>query len=125
MEHFSQIPTDNLVAFKRARANAHRIRRRSQRESWTRFISSITYSTSSTQIWKKIRAANGIYKEFAFPVLNAGGTHYSSPLDISNVLRQSFAKVSSADSYSPTFLATKRCAENIPLYFRTHRRLSV
>ncbi|GBO04247.1 putative RNA-directed DNA polymerase from transposon BS [Araneus ventricosus] len=122
---FRRYPTtENLVAFKRARANARRIRRRSQRESWTRFISSITYSTSSAQIWEKIRAANGIYKEFSFPVLNAGGTHYSSPLDISNVLGQSFAKVSSADSYSPTFLATKRRVEHIPLHFRTRRRLS-
>ncbi|GBM79038.1 putative RNA-directed DNA polymerase from transposon BS [Araneus ventricosus] len=122
---FRRYPTtENLVAFKRARANARRIRRRSQRESWTRFISSITYSTSSALIWKKVRAANGIYKEFSFPVLNAGGTHYSSPLDIYNILGQSFAKVSSADSYSPTFLATKRRAEHIPLHFRTHRHLS-
>ncbi|GBN07208.1 putative RNA-directed DNA polymerase from transposon BS [Araneus ventricosus] len=115
--------TENLVAFKRARANARRIRRQSQRDSWIRFISSITSSTSSSQIWKKIKAANGIYKEFPLPVLHTENTQYSSPADIVNIIGQSFAKMSSADSYSPTFLATKRRAEHIPLNFRTHRHL--
>ncbi|GBN48770.1 hypothetical protein AVEN_45509-1 [Araneus ventricosus] len=74
-----QIPkTRNLVAFKRARANASRIRRRSQ-GIWTHFISSLRHSTSSAQIWKKNGAANGIYK--VFPFLNAGGTHYSHPME--------------------------------------------
>ncbi|GBO43777.1 putative RNA-directed DNA polymerase from transposon X-element, partial [Araneus ventricosus] len=121
---FRRYPTtENLVAFKRARANARRIRRRSQRDSWIRFISSITSSTSSSQIWRKIKAANGIYKEFPLPVLHTGNTQYSSPADIVNIIGQSFAKMSSADSYSPTFLATKRRAEHIPLNFRTHRHL--
>ncbi|GBM62976.1 hypothetical protein AVEN_147232-1, partial [Araneus ventricosus] len=79
------LTTEHLVAFKRARANARRIRRRSQSDSWIRFISSITSSTSGSQIWKKIKAANGIYKEFPLPVLHTGNTQYSSPADIVNI----------------------------------------
>ncbi|GBN95778.1 hypothetical protein AVEN_200054-1 [Araneus ventricosus] len=45
---FRRYPTtENHVAFKRAKALARRIRRRSQRESWINFVSSITSSTSS------------------------------------------------------------------------------
>ncbi|GBM25051.1 hypothetical protein AVEN_96641-1 [Araneus ventricosus] len=64
--------TENLIVFKRARANALRIRRRRRRESWIRFISSITSNTSSIDLWKKVKAENGIYKEFTFPFINTG-----------------------------------------------------
>ncbi|GBM28983.1 hypothetical protein AVEN_78717-1 [Araneus ventricosus] len=51
---FRRYPTtENHVTFKRAKALARRIRRRSQRESWINFISSITSSISSKQLWEK------------------------------------------------------------------------
>ncbi|GBM83112.1 hypothetical protein AVEN_73108-1 [Araneus ventricosus] len=54
---FRRYPTtENHVAFKRAKALARRIRRRSQRESWINFISFITSSISSKQLWKKVKA---------------------------------------------------------------------
>ncbi|GBM14721.1 hypothetical protein AVEN_130589-1, partial [Araneus ventricosus] len=94
---FRRYPTtENLVAFKRARAFARRIRRRSQRESWIQFVSSITSSTSSKHLWKKVKAANGVYKEFSIPVLNTGHASYSSPLAVANILGQTFAQVSAA-----------------------------
>ncbi|XP_055924649.1 uncharacterized protein LOC129956736 [Argiope bruennichi] len=122
---FRRYPTtENLVAFKRARANARRIRRRSQKESWQSFISTITSNTSSAQLWKKVKAANGIYKEFAFPILNTETASYSSPLDIANVIGETFADVSSSVPNNPTFRAIKRQAEQVPLKFRTRRVLS-
>ncbi|XP_055928549.1 uncharacterized protein LOC129959686 [Argiope bruennichi] len=122
---FRRYPTtENLVAFKRARANARRIRRRSQKESWQSFISTITSNTSSAQLWKKVKAANGIYKEFAFPILNTETASYSSPLDIANVIGETFADVSSSVPNNPTFRAIKRQAEQVPLKFRTRMVLS-
>ncbi|GFY09731.1 uncharacterized protein TNCV_3696931 [Trichonephila clavipes] len=45
---FRRYPTtENLLAFKNAKANARRVRRRSQRQSWIRYVSSLTSSTSS------------------------------------------------------------------------------
>ncbi|XP_023225338.1 uncharacterized protein LOC111626255, partial [Centruroides sculpturatus] len=52
---FRRYPTaENLVAFKKAKANARRIRRQSQRDSWRKYVSSITSSTSSKAVWDKI-----------------------------------------------------------------------
>ncbi|GBN36259.1 hypothetical protein AVEN_233547-1 [Araneus ventricosus] len=116
--------TENLIAFKRARANARRIRRRSQRESWIRFLSSITSNTSSADLWTKVKAASGIYKEFTFPVINTGTGSYSSPLDVANTIGESFADISSSSSYNPHFLAIKRRTEQIHLNFNTRRSLS-
>ncbi|GFU51037.1 putative RNA-directed DNA polymerase from transposon X-element [Trichonephila clavipes] len=46
--YFQRYPTtDNLIAFKRAKALARRIRRQCQRESWIQYVSSITSSTTS------------------------------------------------------------------------------
>ncbi|GFU87546.1 probable RNA-directed DNA polymerase from transposon X-element [Trichonephila clavipes] len=51
---FRRYPTtENLLAFKKAKANARRVRRRSRRQSWIRYVSSLTSSTSSKQLWKK------------------------------------------------------------------------
>ncbi|GFS74416.1 RNase H domain-containing protein [Trichonephila clavipes] len=51
---FRRYPTtDNLIAFKRAKALARRIRRQCQRESWIQYVSSITSSTTSQQLWRK------------------------------------------------------------------------
>ncbi|GFV98608.1 putative RNA-directed DNA polymerase from transposon X-element [Trichonephila clavipes] len=76
---FRRYPTtENLLAFKKAKANARRVRRRSQRQSWIRYVSSLTSSTSSKQLWKKVKAANGIYREFSFPILQTSNSVFSS-----------------------------------------------
>ncbi|GBN58394.1 hypothetical protein AVEN_95891-1 [Araneus ventricosus] len=113
--------TENLVAFKRARAFARCIRRRSQRESWLKFVSSIASSTSSKELWKKVKAANGVYKEFSIPVLNIGHSSYSSPLNVANILGQTSAQVSAVDSYSPAFVAIKNRAERMTLNFSSRK----
>ncbi|GFT69176.1 putative RNA-directed DNA polymerase from transposon X-element [Trichonephila clavipes] len=85
-------PSDNLIAFKRAR----RIRRQCQRESWIRYVSSITSSTTSQQLWRKVKAANGLYREFHIPILETSTALFSSPLDVANLIGETFASVSSS-----------------------------
>ncbi|GBM02795.1 hypothetical protein AVEN_51984-1 [Araneus ventricosus] len=94
------------------------------KESWIRFLSSITSSTSSADLWKKVNAANGIYKEFTFLVINTGTGSYSSPPDVANAIDESFADISSSSSYNPHFLAIKRRAGQIHLNLNTRRSLS-
>ncbi|GFT76653.1 putative RNA-directed DNA polymerase from transposon BS [Trichonephila clavipes] len=76
---FRRYPTtDNLIAFKRAKALARRIRRQCQR--------------------------------------NLGS-------NVANLIGQTFASVSSSDSYSPAFQATKNRLERIPINFRCRQPL--
>ncbi|GFV88922.1 putative RNA-directed DNA polymerase from transposon X-element [Trichonephila clavipes] len=117
---FRRYPTtENLLAFKKAKANARRVRRRSQRQSWIRYVSSLTSSTSSKQLWKKVKAANGIYREFSFPVLQTSNSVFSSPEEIANILGETFQSASSAASYNSRFLEIKRRAERTPINFST------
>ncbi|GFX53851.1 putative RNA-directed DNA polymerase from transposon X-element [Trichonephila clavipes] len=67
---FRRYPTtENLLVIKKTKANARRVRRQSQRQSWIQYVSSLSSSTSSKQLWKKVKDANGIYREFSFPIL--------------------------------------------------------
>ncbi|GFW57093.1 hypothetical protein TNCV_1116211 [Trichonephila clavipes] len=101
---FRRYPTtDNLIAFKRAKALARRIRRQCQRESWIQYVFSITSSTTSQQLWRKVKAANGLYREFNIPILETSTALFSSPLDVASLIGKTFASVSSSDSYSPAF----------------------
>ncbi|GFX83937.1 putative RNA-directed DNA polymerase from transposon X-element [Trichonephila clavipes] len=121
---FRRYPTtDNLIAFKRAKALARRIRRQCQRDSWIQYVSSITSSATSQQLWRKVKAANGLYREFTIPILKTSTALYSSPFDVANVIGQTFASVSSSDSYSPAFQATKDRLERTPINFRCRKPL--
>ncbi|GFV93012.1 probable RNA-directed DNA polymerase from transposon X-element [Trichonephila clavipes] len=121
---FRRYPTtDNLIAFKHAKALARRIRRQCQRESWIQYVSSITSSTTSQQLWRKVKAANGLYREFNIPILETSTALFSSPLDVANLIGKTFASVSSSDSYSPAFQATKNRLERTPINFRCRQPL--
>ena len=48
------ISLDNLIAFKKAKAEAQRIVRRSKRASWREFIEGINDTTSSADAWRRI-----------------------------------------------------------------------
>ncbi|GFX78315.1 RNase H domain-containing protein [Trichonephila clavipes] len=60
------LTTENLLAFKKAKANARRVRRQSQRKSWIRYVSSLTSSTSSKQLWRKVKAEKVYIRNFPF-----------------------------------------------------------
>ncbi|GFT33193.1 probable RNA-directed DNA polymerase from transposon X-element [Trichonephila clavipes] len=121
---FRRYPTtENLIAFKRAKALARRIRRQCQRESWIKYVSSITSSTTSQQLWRKVKAANGLYRDFSIPILETSTALYSSPLDVANLIGKTFASVSSSDSYRPAFQATKNRLERTPINFRCRQPL--
>ncbi|GFU45335.1 RNase H domain-containing protein [Trichonephila clavipes] len=112
---FRRYPTlENLLAFKKAKANARRVRRRSQRQSWIRYVSSLTSSTSSKQLWKKVKAANGIYRDFSFPILQTSNSVFSSPNEIANILGETFQSVSSAASYIILVFSKLRGKQNVP-----------
>ncbi|GFX86412.1 putative RNA-directed DNA polymerase from transposon X-element [Trichonephila clavipes] len=59
---FRRYPTtENLLAFKKAKENTCRVRRQSQRQSWIRYVPSLTLSTSSKQLWKKSVSSTASY----------------------------------------------------------------
>ncbi|GFX13818.1 putative RNA-directed DNA polymerase from transposon X-element [Trichonephila clavipes] len=115
---FRRYPTmENLLAFKKAKANARR--EASESEAIMDSICVLTPSTSSKQLWKKVKAANEIYREFSFPILQTSDSVFFSPDEIANILGETFQSVSSAASYNSRFLEYKRQSERTPIIFST------
>ena len=56
-------------------------------------------------------------------MLKTGAAEYTSPIDIANVMGETFSGVSSSDSYSPSFQRTKSRAERTPIRFHTRQAL--
>ncbi|GFW97204.1 putative RNA-directed DNA polymerase from transposon X-element [Trichonephila clavipes] len=54
-----------------------------------------------SKLWRKVKAANGLYRDFNIPILKTSTALYSSPLDVANLIGKTFASVSSSDSYAP------------------------
>ncbi|GFX60255.1 RNase H domain-containing protein [Trichonephila clavipes] len=125
-EIFRRYPTtENLLAFKKAKANARRVRHQSQRQSWIRYVSSLTSSTSSKQLWRKVKAANCIHREFSFPILQTSDSVFSSPVKMATILGETFQNVSSTASYNSRFLEIQRRAERTPKNFCTRSFFSL
>lgn len=103
--------TQNLMNFKRARADARRERRKCQRESWISYVSSITCSTPSKELWKRAIKAMGIHTNTNISCLNVNNNVISSPFDIANVIGETLSKTSSSDSYQQPFKSYKQQAE--------------
>lgn len=99
--------TENLVLFKRAKANGRRIRRIAKKESWNRFVSSITSYTDTRKVWRRIKALRGS-NTLTYPLVSTSGDTLQ---DQANALGKHFEYVSSSAHYSNNFLRHKNAEE--------------
>lgn len=51
--------TENLLAFKKSRARTRYIIKKSKKDSWIKYLSSINSSTSLTAVWNKVKKISG------------------------------------------------------------------
>ncbi|GFX54420.1 RNase H domain-containing protein [Trichonephila clavipes] len=57
-------------------------------------------TTSSKELLRKVMAANAMYREFSFPILQTSDYVFSSPVEIANILGETFQSVFSTASYN-------------------------
>ncbi|GFW41805.1 putative RNA-directed DNA polymerase from transposon X-element [Trichonephila clavipes] len=96
--YFQEVPPHLItsIAFKRAKALRLVEYVVNARENlWIQYVSSITSSTTSQQLWRKVKAANGLYRDFKYLDIETSTALYSSPLDVANLIGKTFASVSS------------------------------
>ncbi|GBM64416.1 hypothetical protein AVEN_177155-1 [Araneus ventricosus] len=110
--------TQNLICFKKARAEFRRIKRRSQRVSWVNYISAITFSISSRELWQKVKKASGVHFSNAISILNVNGQTFSSLKDIAESIASTLADTSSSQNYNSLFLSHKQKTERKNYIFR-------
>lgn len=121
---FRRYPTqENLIAFKRCRAQARRLTLESKRLSWNNYVSSLASNTTTSEIWHKIRSIAGLRPSSSLSSLLVNGIAFTTPSDIAEVLASHFESTSSSENYDPDFLASKADRER-PLDFSTFEDLN-
>ncbi|GFV37406.1 uncharacterized protein TNCV_3956531 [Trichonephila clavipes] len=113
-----------MFAFNKARARARKIHQQRKRESWIKYVSNITCSTSSKEIWNKIRKLSGKYSASPVSMLVSNGVSVNTIPDIVNTLAETFAKTSSCDNYTTAFQASRREGE-VKFFLFKRRRLQL
>ncbi|GBO17314.1 hypothetical protein AVEN_159168-1, partial [Araneus ventricosus] len=117
---FRRYPTTlNFIHFKKTRADSRRIQRRSRKISWQKFVSSITSTISSRQLWKKVKKASGISNSNAVSVLIDNGRTISSLKGIANSIGSTLSHTSSSQNYPLPILNHKNNAEKEKLNFNS------
>ena len=78
--------TENLIAFKKARAFARRTIKEAKAVSWRTFVSSLNRFTPMTQVWARIKRIAGRFSSVPLPVLRVNNTDVLHPSDVAEVI---------------------------------------
>ncbi|GBM15893.1 RNA-directed DNA polymerase from mobile element jockey [Araneus ventricosus] len=117
---FCRNPTTvNLINYKQAKANSRRVQRRSKRESWERYISSINSTISSKKLWERVKKTSGIFKSSNIRILYNNGIPVTSLQDIANCIASELSRTSNSSNYSAPFLNHKIATEKKKLNFHS------
>ena len=116
-----QYTPENNIMFKKLRARTRYILKKSKRESWAQYISTINSTTPPSEIWNKIRNIKGSNSTHRVTSLVQDDKVITSNLDIAEIFADEYANSSSDDNYSKTFLQYKNTTET--RYIPSHSEL--
>ena len=113
----SRSPED-LINFKKCRANARRILRSSKRTSFRKYVGKINNQTPMNKIWKIVNKLRGTKSGDAIQHIHLpDGSVAESEVDVANSIAKTLAENSSSKHYNDTFVKHKRKAEKERLNF--------
>ena len=111
--------TENLVAFRKARAHAKRTIKEAKRASWKNYVSQLNRFTPISQVWSQIKRISGNFSPAPLPVLTVGTRTVLAPIDVANEIGQAFAERCSMNNAAPEFLQYKVRCESSFIDFST------
>lgn len=113
LNRFKRHPNiENLIAFKKARAEAKRKILESKRNSWREYTASITTDESPSRMWKKVKSISGKYNANPLICLKIDGNNTDNPDNIAESLADFYEGMSSSTNYSRSFLEIKANREH-------------
>lgn len=103
---------ENLIEFKRLRAKTRYIMKQSKKKSWREFVNKIDSSTSTSEVWSKIRKINGTSTNYHIMSLEDKNKQISKDgQEISETLADYFESTSSDANHNKQFLTHKQNVE--------------
>ena len=118
---FNLHPTSqNHDIFKRLRAKAKKIIKKSKTDSFHNYVSSLDLQTSSSKVWNMIKNFKGKNSSDLISHLNTNNTKITNKKDIANCLASTFSKTSSIANLSPAFYDNLIKAEKVHINFTSN-----
>ena len=78
--------TENLIAFKKARAFARRTIKEAKAVSWRTYVNSLNRFTSMTEVWTRMKRIAGRFSSAPLPVLRVNNTDVLHPSDVAEAI---------------------------------------
>ena len=116
--------TENLIAFRQARASARRVILEAKRLSWRRYVEKLNRFSPVSQVWSQIKQISGRFSAPSLPVLRVHGQDVLHPLDVANEIGRAFADRCGTANADPLFLQHKRRTEAGGVDFSTAEELA-
>ena len=121
---FNRHPTtDNMVAFKKARARARRVVQDAKRVSWRNYVNQLNRFSPLSQVWSRIKRLSGRYSAPPLPVLEVRGEQVMVPASVATEIARAFANRCS-NITDRNFMRIKSQSEAVPVDFSTSEQLS-
>ena len=76
--------TENLIAFRKARAFARRTIKEAKAVSWRTYVSSLNRFTPTSQVWTRIKQIAGQHNSVPLPVLRVDNRDITHPADVAD-----------------------------------------
>ena len=116
--------TENMIAFRNARASARRTIKDAKRESWRKYVTSLNRSSSLSDVWARIHRISGKKGSVPLPVLRVGNRDVMDPADVANEMAAALSQRSRGGNTDPRFLQHRARSERIHIDFTTSESLS-
>lgn len=113
---------ENLVLFKKTRANARQTIVQNKENSSRDFVSTINSSTTTQKLWENIRRVKGLKKINNISTLIEGPNIITEPNEITETIANHFAQNSSNNNYHTDFIHHKHICEREVLDLHDLRR---
>jgi len=115
---------NDKINYNRLRAISRRTIREARRKSWQDFVSSINSNTPMSAVWSRVGKVNGKWRAPKQPTVEHDGHMVLDPKEVSDILADHFASVSSRNNCRRDFIPIRNRDENIALNFASSRRHS-
>ena len=116
--------TENLIAFRQARAAARRTILQAKRASWREYVGRLNRCSPTSQVWSQVKQISGRFSAHPLPVLQLRGQEILNPTDVANEIARAFAARCGTADADPQFLRLKSRCEANPVDFATSEQLT-
>ena len=104
--------TENLIAFRKARAFARRTIKEAKAVSWRNYVTSLSRFTPLTEVWTRIKRISGRCSSSPLPVLRVNDSDVIHPSDVAEAIARTLSERSQGGQNDPQ--STRRRARRDP-----------